>query len=280
MSIVACVGAPGVGCVVAGAAIAQFNAQVALSEGAPFGQTIANLAIGFGTSLVASGAVSLLAGPTANPIWGIVAGSASAGIATAAADLISGKSLGSEVLWSVVMAAGQGALTYGVKRVVALTREGPVNLNLNLKFVDPSGNPIPAAEAEELTAEAEKAWSGRTGKFYVTANFHDPTARTVTATVYPGGGRAFTEFLGGSKISLFEAGFQRPGGPLVPYEPGDLGDLLAHEIGHVFGAVDQYDESTHASLPGHEHDIMGVTQSGNKPLESTITEILLIGGGH
>ena len=279
-SVVACVAAPGVGCLIAGAEIALFNADIAVTQGASFEQTSLNLAIGLGASFLASGAVSALGGSHASSIWSIVAGSASAAVSTAVADVIGGKSIGWDVFWSSALSAGQGALTFGAQKVAALIQAEPVKLSLHLFFTDPSGNAIPDEEAAQLTKDAEEAWSGLNGKYYVTADFHDPSARLVVVIVYPGAGVSNTNAVGGSVIQLFAGGYQKPGGPVPqPETLEELGHDLGHEAGHALGAADQYNYSTGAAFAGHESDLMGSVDLSTRPFESTITEILKFNGG-
>ena len=66
-----------------GAMMTLFNVEVALLQGASFEQTALNIAIGVGVGMVTQGLLSPALGQNANPIWGIIAGSASAAATTA-----------------------------------------------------------------------------------------------------------------------------------------------------------------------------------------------------
>jgi hypothetical protein len=122
MSVAACGLAGPVGCAIVGAEIVLLNVGVALMQGASFDQTALNLAIGIGIGVLTSGVVSGILGPGANPIWGIIAGSASAAGATAISDVIANKSVGWDVFWAAAISAAQGAAGLGLQRVGALSQ--------------------------------------------------------------------------------------------------------------------------------------------------------------
>jgi RHS repeat-associated protein len=279
-SIAACgLGGP-VACMVMGAALTLINASVALAEGASFEQTALNIGIGLTVGLITSGAVGAAVGPAGNPIASIIAGAASAAATTAIIDLVSGRSLGWDVFWAGALSAAQGAAIYGVQQAVLLSQTEPVKLSLNLHFVDQNGNPLPAAVADQYIQDAEDAWTGRYGKYDVIADFNDPNATDVTVHVYPGAGQSQTlPAVGGNDVDLYTGGYQRPGGPVQPYTPADVSEVLSHEIGHVLGAQDQYNLATGIAYPGHETDIMGAMRpTTNRPFESTMVEILRFNG--
>jgi RHS repeat-associated protein len=122
MSVFACVVAPGVGCMVVGAMIAMFNATVAISEGASFGQTALTLGIGLGVGALTSGIVAGLAGPDASSVWGIVGGGASAAATSALSDVVAGQSVGWDVFWSTAISAARGGITFGLRQVVPVSQ--------------------------------------------------------------------------------------------------------------------------------------------------------------
>jgi hypothetical protein len=120
-TVVACAAAPGVGCYAAGAMWAYFNSAVALVQGASFDQTALTITISIEGGAL-SGVTGALLGPTANPIWGLVAGSASAAATTAMSDVASGRNLGWDVLESAAMSAAEGAATLGLKKAIELSQ--------------------------------------------------------------------------------------------------------------------------------------------------------------
>ena len=255
------------------------NASVAVAEGAGFEQTTLNIGIGLTVGIITSGAVGAAVGPAGNPIASIIAGAASAAATTAIIDVVSGRGLGWDVFWAGALSAAQGAAIYGVQQAVLLSQTQPVKVSLNLHFVDQNGNPLPAAVADQYVQDAEQAWTGRVGKYDLTADFNDPDGTDVTVHVYPGAGVSQTNAVGGDDVDLYTGGYQKAGGPLQPYTPADVSEVLSHEIGHVLGASDQYNLGTGIAFPGHENDIMGaVSPTSNRPIESTVVQILNASG--
>jgi hypothetical protein len=151
-------------------------------------------------------------------------------------------------------------------------------LNLNLVYVDANGKSLSNAHTKSLTSAAEKAWTGTFGNYVVTANFHDKNATQAVVTLDSKGGISNTSSVGGNSVHLFEGGYQRTGGPLIKYTAATLRTTFAHEIGHVLGAKDQYSGSTGVAFTGHGRDLMGSVQVGNRPLGSTVREILIFNG--
>jgi len=280
LSIASCIAAPGLGCALVGASFALFNGGVALGEGASFGQTSANIVVGFGVSFLASSGVTWIFGPNANPLWHMAAGAASAAASTALADVIGGRKIGSDVAWSAALAAGQGALFYGVQKTVAYLRATEkVSLHLQFRMQDRFGNPIPDELVDRLTQAAENKLTGYFGKYDVTANFHDPTARTIWVVVYPWAGRS--EDFDGSLLLLYEM-YTDDIGQDALRTPDMLDATFAHEAAHALGADDQYIKPNGPPLPGHFWDMMGRSWAPwgtTGPLDSTIEEMMKKSGG-
>jgi RHS repeat-associated protein len=145
--------------------------------------------------------------------------------------------------------------------------------HLNVHFVDANGHATMPGLQASLVADAEKRWSGQIGKYYVeNTNFHDPDGKDVYFTVRSRRGRSSAD-TGGDAGDLF---IQNENGPR---KPGELQSAFAHEVGHILGAKDQYDQATNQIYSGHEHDLMGDSRiPGVRALESTIEEIMKFNG--
>jgi RHS repeat-associated protein len=155
----------------------------------------------------------------------------------------------------------------------------PVHLALNIRFVDNSGHLVDNALTKGLIGAAEKTWSGTFGEYSTTANFRDSGARVVTVLLNSdaAGGISVTPSVVGQfqfrdNVRLFTEAYNNGVDPAIRYTPQSLRDTFAHEVGHVLGSGEQFNE--HGPFPGHERDIMGVVGTGNKTVESTIREIL------
>lgn len=152
-----------------------------------------------------------------------------------------------------------------------------VALRINLTYKDEKGNPVDNKLTQGLTKSAEKSWSGNVGGFKLDADFDDPNATTVNVNLHPGAGISNANRVGGNTLNLFLGGYQSGNAPVIPYISDVLNTVFGHEVGHVFGARDQYGIDGKA-LPGHENDIMGSVRKGTRPLPSTVLEILQYNG--
>jgi hypothetical protein len=144
LSIASCVAVPGLGCALVGASFALFNGGVALGEGASFGQTSANIVVGFGISFLASSGVTWIFGPNANPL---MAHGGRSGIRRRL-DSARRRHRRQEDRFGRGLVGragrGQGALFYGVQKTVAYLRATEkVSLHLQFRMQDRFGNPIP-----------------------------------------------------------------------------------------------------------------------------------------
>ncbi len=129
-SAVLCIGAPGVGCVIAGVQLAVINYFTALASGVGADQATLNLGIGIGV-----GIAGFEYSPS-NPLLGLVEGSASAAATTALANrLTTGKWGGDDILVAAFMSAAEGAAMMGIGKVAnaisqaSAGQEGPVALS-------------------------------------------------------------------------------------------------------------------------------------------------------
>lgn len=152
-----------------------------------------------------------------------------------------------------------------------------VDLRINLTYKDEKGNPVDSKLTQGLTKNAEKSWSGNVGGFKLDADFDDPNATTVNVNLHPGAGISNANRVGGNTLNLFLGGYQSGSAPVIPYTSDVLNTVFGHEVGHVLGARDRYGSDGKA-FPGHENDIMGSVRKGNRPLPSTVREILLYNG--
>jgi len=120
MSLVACVGSGGAGCLVVGLELAALNSFVAVASGAGFGQTLLNTSIGLGVGLATGGLGQELG---LNAWEGLLLGSASAAVTTGVANVISGQEFFQyNVLGSAILTAAQGAATMGLTKVVGVSQ--------------------------------------------------------------------------------------------------------------------------------------------------------------
>ena len=120
MSLAACVGTGGAGCMLFGLALAAFNSFVAISNGAGFDQTILNAAIGLGVGLATGGLGQELG---LNAWTSLIMGSASAAITTGISNVMSGKAFFQvNVLGSALLSAAEGAATLGLQKLVPVSQ--------------------------------------------------------------------------------------------------------------------------------------------------------------
>jgi len=288
IAIGVCAGTAGAGCSISFAVMfAVYNTFSAVTSGASWDQAIAGAAFGFalsyGTASLGSHlGASILgdypgAGQPLGAILGGVIGGAMAGVFMTP---LTGGDLGENILNGAFRGGVYAGLTVAFQ--YALPGE-PVKVNLNVKYIGGDANPLPADQAARYTAAAEKTWTGRFGKYEVTANFHDPTAKTVTVYVLNAASISQTNAVGGNIVELFTEGYfgGKAGDKVQPYTPAQVESVLAHELGHALGAADQYNRVTQTPFPGHESDLMGNGPVvGQRAFESTITEILQFRQAH
>lgn len=152
-----------------------------------------------------------------------------------------------------------------------------VNFRLNLAYTDEDGKKVDNALTRRLTKGAEKIWSGDVGKFKLDADFNDPNATKVDVKLHDGAGVSNVNRVGGNTLNLFLGGYQSGDNPVIRYTPETLKTVFGHELGHVLGARDRYGNDGIA-FPGHTNDIMGSVRRANRPIPSTIQEILIYNG--
>ena len=122
LSVAACVGTGGAGCIAFGLMFAGFNAFVAIANGAGFDQTILNTAIGLGVGLATGGLGQELG---LNAWTSLIMGSASAAVTTGISNALSGKSFFQyNVLGAAFLSAAQGAVTLGLQELAPVSKAG------------------------------------------------------------------------------------------------------------------------------------------------------------
>jgi RHS repeat-associated protein len=120
--IVVCATSAGAGCIVMGLMMTAMNTAIAIDSGAPVDQSLLNAAVGVSIGFLTGGAVSAAGG---GPLSQIIAGGASAALATGISNSISHKDfLGYNMLGAALASAATGAVTYGLKQVTALSQAG------------------------------------------------------------------------------------------------------------------------------------------------------------
>ncbi len=107
-----CIGAPGVGCALAGVQLALTNLLMSVASGVGADQAAINLGIGIGVGLAG------LEQPAMGPLWKLAVGSASAAATTALANRLgTGKWGGDDILVATFLSAAEGAAMMGIGKV-------------------------------------------------------------------------------------------------------------------------------------------------------------------
>jgi RHS repeat-associated protein len=152
LSLAVCIGSSGAECFTLGMVLAAENAGIALANGASFGQTVLNTAIGVGIGIASSELGSVL---KLNGWQSFIYGEASTAISAMISNVASGRSpLGYNVLGAVLLSTAEAAITLGIQKAIAVSqasaddddddglhgiRKGP---KPNLSGRDPTDQPI------------------------------------------------------------------------------------------------------------------------------------------